>query len=346
MATVDLTVMGAGIFGLSVAHACARRGARVRVIDPGGPGAGASGGIVGALAPHVPEQWNDKKAFQFDSLLMAGDYWAGVERLTGLCAGYARLGRLQPLAGAAAVDLARDRAASAAALWQGRAAWEVLPAAECGDWAPPSPSGWLVRDTLSARVHPRRAVAALAAAVVALGGEVVAEAPPQGPVVWATGHAGLAEMSAHAGRAVGGAVKGQAALLAHDARDRPQLFVEGLHLVPHADGTLAVGSTSERGWDDPAATDAGLDALLARAVAALPVLAGAPVIERWAGLRPRSRSRAPMLGPHPFRANAYLANGGFKIGFGMAPKVGEVMADLILEGRDAIPQGFHPEASL
>ncbi|MBS0565688.1 MAG: FAD-dependent oxidoreductase, partial [Proteobacteria bacterium] len=34
------------------------------------------------------------------------------------------------------------------------------------------------------------------------------------------------------------------------------------------------------------------------------------------------------------------ANGGFKIGFGMAPKVAEVMADLVLYGRDAIPEGF------
>ncbi|MDP5364989.1 MAG: FAD-dependent oxidoreductase, partial [Paracoccaceae bacterium] len=67
MAMADVTVLGAGIFGLSVAWACVQRGARVRVIDPHGPGAGSSGGIVGALAPHVPEQWNDKKAFQFDS---------------------------------------------------------------------------------------------------------------------------------------------------------------------------------------------------------------------------------------------------------------------------------------
>ena len=31
----DLTVYGAGIFGLSIAWDAARRGARVRVIDPG-----------------------------------------------------------------------------------------------------------------------------------------------------------------------------------------------------------------------------------------------------------------------------------------------------------------------
>ena len=29
-----------------------------QVIDPAGPGAGASGGVVGALAPHAPDKWN------------------------------------------------------------------------------------------------------------------------------------------------------------------------------------------------------------------------------------------------------------------------------------------------
>ena len=70
----DVTVRGAGIFGLSVAWACAARGLRVQVVDPGGAGAGASGGLVGALAPPVPENWNVKKAFQLDSLLMAAAF--------------------------------------------------------------------------------------------------------------------------------------------------------------------------------------------------------------------------------------------------------------------------------
>jgi glycine oxidase len=30
----------------------------------------------------------------------------------------------------------------------------------------------------------------------------------------------------------------------------------------------------------------------------------------------------------------------------MAPKIGHIMADLILEGVDRIPDGFRPEASL
>lgn len=345
MATADVTVFGAGIFGLSVAYACLRRGAAVQVIDPGGPGAGASGGVVGALAPHVPENWNDKKAFQLDSLLMAGGLWADVADLTGRDPGYARGGRLQPVADDAGLALARARAVTAAELWGDAALWEVVPA-RGAPWEPASPSGWLIRDTLSARVHPRRATLALAAAVEALGAAVLREGVTRGAVVWATGAAGLAELSAQAGRMVGTGVKGQAALLEFDAGEAPQLYADGLHVVPHADGTVAIGSTSEREFDDGAAVDGQVEMQVERVRAAVPALREARVIGRWAGVRPRARSRAPMLGPHPFLQGAYVANGGFKIGFGMAPKVGAVMADLVLEGRDAIPEGFRVEANL
>jgi glycine/D-amino acid oxidase-like deaminating enzyme len=332
MATADITVMGAGVFGLSIAYACARRGALVRVIDPHGVAAGASGGLVGALAPHVPENWNDKKAFQFESLIMAEAFWQGVAELAGNDVGYARSGRLQPLADARAVDLAKARAESAATLWQGKAHWEVVPCADT-KWMPPSPTGLVVHDTLSALIHPRRATRALADAVVALGGDVLVQGRIEGKVVWATGWHGMQEIG-------GNGVKGQAALLDFNAAGQPQLFADALHIIPHGDGTVAIGSTSEREFDDPTATDDGLDDVLARAYAAFPVLEGAPVLERWAGVRPRSKSRAPVLGAHPLRSGEYIANGGFKIGFGMAPKVGAVMADLILDGNDQIPDGF------
>ncbi|EEW26168.1 NAD(P)/FAD-dependent oxidoreductase [Rhodobacter ferrooxidans] len=344
-AAPDVTVMGGGIFGLACAWACLKRGARVRLIETVGIGAGSSGGLVGALSPHVPEAWNDKKAFQLDSLLMAESWWAEVTAQSGVGSGYARLGRLQPLADAQAVALAQRRAETAAELWQGRATWRVIEAGG-SDWQPPSASGWLVEDTLTARMAPRRAGAALLAAIKAKGGEVIiGEGEARGAVIWATGFAGLAELSADLGRAVGGAVKGQSLALAHDARNCPQIFIDGLHIVPHEDGTVAIGSTSERVWDDPVSTDAQLEALLARAIAACPQLADAPVLTRWAGLRPRAHSRAPMLGEWPGRPGQYVANGGFKIGFGMAPKVAEVMADLLLEGRDGIPEGFRVEAS-
>lgn len=332
MATADVTVMGAGVFGLSVAYACARRGAAVRVIDPHGVASGSSGGLVGALAPHVPENWNDKKAFQFESLIMAEAFWQAVTDLTGVDVGYARSGRLQPLADERAVALAQARAATAADLWQGKALWEVVSTKDA-PWMPPSPTGLVVHDTLSALIHPRRATRALADAVVALGGEVLASGDAQGKTVWATGWHGIQEIG-------GNGVKGQAALLRFNAAGQPQLFADALHIIPHGDGTVAIGSTSEREFDDPFATDAALDDVLERATTAFPVLHGAEVLERWAGVRPRSKSRAPVLGAHPARAGDYIANGGFKIGFGMAPKVGEVMAALVLEGDDRIPEGF------
>ncbi|WP_341368128.1 FAD-binding oxidoreductase [Yoonia sp. BS5-3] len=332
MATADVTVMGAGIFGLSVAYACARRGACVRVIDPNGVAAGSSGGIVGALAPHVPENWNEKKAFQFDSLISATDFWRDIATLTNADVGYARTGRLQPLADDRAVQLARARAESAAALWQSHAMWEVIPVPDTA-WVPPSPTGLVIRDTLSALIHPRLATHALAKAVSALGGEVCADGPHEGAVVWATGWPGVQEVG-------GTGVKGQAVLLDYHAAGQPQLFADSLHIIPHRNGTVAIGSTSEREFDDPAKTDTALDDVLVRAIKACPMLADAPVIERWAGVRPRSKSRAPILGLHPTRPGQFIANGGFKIGFGMAPKVGHVMADLILDGQDAIPMGF------
>lgn len=354
MATHDLTVIGAGIFGLSIAFEAARRGARVRVLERARPGAGASGGLVGALAPHMPENWNDKKAFQLDSLLMAPGFWAAVQAAGGADPGYLRSGRVQPLADAAAVEKARERAVSAAGLWQGQAAWQVIPASGAV-WEPVSPSGWLIHDTLTARLSPRMAGAALIAALQEMGSEVVIgddPGPGAAPVIWATGVAGLAELSTALGRNAGAGVKGQGASLhlpdhcALDPRALPQIYADSLHIVPHADGSIAVGSTSENTFDDPTATDAQLDQVIARARATLPVLAEATVTERWAGVRPRARSRAPMLGPWPGRPGHFIANGGFKIGFGMAPKVAQVMADLVLNGRDAIPEGFRLEASL
>ena len=107
-----------------------------------------------------------------------------------------------------------------------------------------------------------------------------------------------------------------------------------------------MGSTSEREFTEAGSTDAQLDVVLEKAYAAVPALRGAQVVERWAGLRPRAKSRAPMLGRHPLYEGAFIANGGFKIGFGMAVKGSEVMASLVLDGVDTVPAGLSPEASL
>ncbi|MGY6411064.1 MAG: NAD(P)/FAD-dependent oxidoreductase [Alkalilacustris sp.] len=337
---IDLTVMGAGVFGLSVALACARRGARVLVRDARGIGAGSSGGLVGALAPHVPENWNPIKAFQLEALRMAPAFWAGVAE-AGVDPGYAPTGRVQPLADDAAIAQAEARSEGAAQHWGDRALWRILPAADAPGLAVASPTGLVVHDTLSARLHPRRACAALAVALRAHGGRIEqGTTPPPGPVVWATGWEGLAQAG------LGGPVKGQALLLKMDAGPEadpvPMVCDTGLFIVPHADGTVGIGSTAERSFEDPHGTDAQLDAVLARATALCPALAGAQILERWAGLRPRAASRQPILGRLPGAPDSYIANGGFKIGFALAPLAAERVAELILTGRADIPDAFAP----
>jgi len=341
----DITIKGAGIFGLSIAWACVQRGASVQIIDPGGAGAGSSGGVVGALAPHVPENWNPKKAFQLESLLMAEQFWGDVAKAGGKSAGYARTGRLQPIADAHARALALRRVETAQGLWSDNATWEVITA-PLGHWEPASPDGHLIRDTLSAHIHPRQACDALVAALLNAGVHIQHDGPDKGAVLWATGVAGLEALNARHTRTMGSGVKGQAALLRYDAAGLPQLFAGGVHVIPHLDGTVAIGSTSENTYDDPTSTDPQLDNVIAAARAAVPALREAPVIARWVGVRPRARSRAPMLGPWPDRSGHYIANGGFKIGFGMAPKVAQVMADLLLDAKDTIPKGFRVEDSL
>ena len=338
LATTDLTVRGAGVFGLAVGWEAVRRGARVRVIDPRGPGGGASGGIVGALAPHVPEAWNDIKAFQFDCLIEARSYWPAVETASGRATGYRRSGRLQPLADDKAVSRALERARSAAELWQGMADWHVT--SDGGPFAPPSATGRWVSDTLSAQIDPPRAIAALATAIETAGAEIVTNGPEEGQVIHATGWEGLGELSDALGRHIGGGVKGQAALFDADPGMIPQLYLDGIHVVTHGPGRVAAGSTSERTFDAADTTDAGLDDVIERARAAVPWLGNAPVVARWAGVRPRAASRNPIVGPWPGRKGHFVANGGFKIGFALAPGIARLAVDLALDGRDRVPEAF------
>jgi len=340
LATTDLTIRGAGVFGLAIAWTAIQRGASVTVIDPSGPGGGASGGVVGALQPHTPDVWNDKKQFQLESLVMSDAFWRDVEQTSGISTGFHRAGRLQPLQEERDVVLARARASSAEEFWKEAATWQVVETNDVGDWRPPSPTGLYIHDTLSALIHPRRAIESLSAAILARGGTIT-DGGEDGPkTIWATGWHGLTDLNESLGKTVGTGVKGQAAILAHNAAASPQIFAGGLHIVPHLDGTVAVGSTSERTFETATETDKLLDEVIQRAAEVLPVLKGARVVERWAGVRPRAKSRAPLLGQWPGRPNHFVANGGFKIGIGVAPKVAEVMCDLVLDENDQIPDDF------
>ena len=65
------------------------------------------------------------------------------------------------------------------------AEWRIVD--QQPEWAPPSPTGKWIYDTLSARIQPRNAVASIAQAIQKSGGEIHRSAADSGKVVWAAG---------------------------------------------------------------------------------------------------------------------------------------------------------------
>ena len=160
------------------------------------------------------------------------------------------------------------------------------------------------------------------------------------------GVAGFDLLTPYLGKTPGSGVKGQAALLAADLQNQPQIYADGIYIIPHANGTTAIGSTSENTYTDATKTDRQLDDLIAKARNLCPPFANAPVLQRWAGLRPKALRRDPMLGPIPGLPNTFAALGAFKIGFGLAHKVGALMADYASDKQVDLPTSFTVEHHL
>ncbi len=352
----DVIVVGGGIFGLSVAYCCARNGQRVKVIDRAGIGSGASGGVVGAMSPHTPDEWNPKKAFQYEALVSAESFWAEVDARSGLSSGYGRVGRITPNMNTRVQALSIKRAASAPDIWGPRFKWDLIDTHPLID---DSYSEYgLVYDTFSARIHPRQACASLLRACQDLGVETIAGQTVTAitdhavsgdwgefradAIVLAAGAQGFELLDRQYNRNTGTGVKGQSAVLDICLGDAPTIAGEGLYIVPHTNGTVGVGSTSEVTFDDPYSIDAQLDDVLTKARRLCPAIRDAPVLSHWAGLRPKAAKRTPMVGKLPNLDGIYVAGGGFKIGFGIAHKIGQLLADQIAGLDVDLPPTFLP----
>ena len=69
--------------GLWAAVHAERLGIQTLLVDAGRFGQGASGGLLGALMPHMPDKWSVKKQFQFDALVSLEKEIAALEAATG-----------------------------------------------------------------------------------------------------------------------------------------------------------------------------------------------------------------------------------------------------------------------
>ncbi|MDR6757633.1 glycine/D-amino acid oxidase-like deaminating enzyme [Mycoplana sp. BE70] len=371
----DVLVVGAGVMGLWAAVMAARAGHSVLVLERDRVGAGASGGLLGALMPHQPDRWNAKKQFQLQALVSLEAEIAGLETASGLSAGYRRTGRLMPLAADHHRERALKHAGDAATAWTldgKRFSFDVLDAAPVPGWpATEAMAAGVVFDSLSGHISPRRYLQVLRAVLEGMphveireGANVVSIDPSARTALLADGgrisfghvvlSAGVSSFDLFSSlglsppRPIGTAVKGQAALFRGDIDPAlPIIFDSGIFVVPHEGGYCAVGSTSEDSFDDPAATDGRLDEVIAAAWRLAPVLKGATLVERWAGLRPKAIGRDPMIGRHPDFPAVSLLTGGFKISFGIAHELARLVVGEMESGSPCkLPPSFTVDAHL
>lgn len=380
---VDLLVIGGGAMGLWAARRGVEAGLSTLLVEAGAIGtAGGSAQPLGALMPHAPQRWGDLAAFQFEALVSLEEEAARLQAETGIDVGYGRIGRVAPVRSEAAVADLGPAIDAAAMRWiapDGRRFSKRVRPWRSADplYAASAPAG-VRADDLSARIAPRAYLSALAASLkgraeilagvrfLRWDGAALLSSGARigcGALVVAAGAESFAILGALGGPAaaggaetLGAGVKGQAVIFEPPAARReeiaraPLIYDGGLYIVPHADGRVAVGATTETFWDDPARPDARALDLAAQAQALSPLLEGERPARCWAGLRPRSSSRMPAIGrwEAAARAPAWVMTGGYKITFGIAHRAASALIDRIAKRseRAALPDIFHPAEAL
>lgn len=116
------------------------------------------------------------------------------------------------------------------------------------------------------------------------------------------------------------------------------------YLVPRHDGRVLAGSTAERAGFDKRVTEEGTRAIKALAGEIAPVISELPILDSWAGFRPRASDGLPVLGSSGTVNGLFYATGHYRNGILLAPITGELIADEIAAGtRTGIPEAFLPQ---
>jgi glycine oxidase len=125
-------------------------------------------------------------------------------------------------------------------------------------------------------------------------------------------------------------VKGQMLCLAMQPRDLLKHVIRSpdVYLIPRSDGRLLVGATVEEAGFDKRTDPGTIQRLHHAAIALVPSLANAKILEDWAGLRPGTPDALPILGATA-TPGYYVATGHFRDGILLAPITARVMADVI-----------------
>ena len=351
----DCIVIGGGIVGAATARALAARGRRVLLLDRAMPGSEASGASAGMLTPQI-EVLADDPILPL-AIAARGRYAELVpelDRRTGVNVGWAGGGSVQvALDEAEAKELQAQVGAQCAlglrAEWLDRAALTrrhpgIGPAALGALLAPDD-----------ARVNNVTLTAALLADAVRYGAEVVDHEEVTGivtaaarvtAVTTARGRYATAAAVVAAGAwspALRGLprslpiepVRGQIAVVTWPAGEPPGvLFGHHVYIVPRGEEAI-LGSTMEMAGFAKDITPGGLGRIFTGTADLLPALAEQRILRTWAGLRPMTPDACPMIGPDPDVAGLWYATGHGRKGVLLGPLTGEIIRDLMLDGKTA-----------
>jgi glycine oxidase len=126
-------------------------------------------------------------------------------------------------------------------------------------------------------------------------------------------------------------VRGQMMCFATNPRlARHVLYSPRGYLVPRLDGRVLAGSTTEHVGFAKEVTAEGLAAIRSHAFEIAPVLSTFPLVDSWAGLRPRAADGLPILGPRETEGLLY-ATGHYRNGILLAPITGQLIAEAIVD---------------
>lgn len=368
--TAEAVIVGGGVIGLGVARALCASGMRDIVLLERGPlGAEASGAAGGMLAAQA--EANRADAF-FELARASRDMypaWAtALLEETGIDIELERTGTLY-LAFTAEDEAELERRFR----WQTEAglAVEQLSPGEILELEPcVSPHlRAALRFPLDVQVENRRLIAALASSIEKRGVRVYQHTHAESLITehgrvrgvrTASGEIHAPSVVAACGAwtsFLGGAdsrppavriepVRGQMLCFeGASGRVRHVLYSPRGYIVPRLDGRLLAGSTTEEAGFERRVTGKGLHAITTHALEIAPqAIADAPLIETWAGLRPRAEDELPVIGECAEVRGLFYATGHYRNGILLAPLTGELLAAQIMTGTiPAMLKAFSPD---
>ncbi|MAI08787.1 MAG: hypothetical protein CMF61_07495 [Magnetococcales bacterium] len=343
----NVTIIGAGIIGLSAAWKLAEQGFHVTVLEKGKCGSGSTTASLGALVPYNASREDEMPTLQRNSLWSYPKFINDLHAFTGIEVGYKKAGRLQIIQNEHQKNKLQQDADIANEKWPHNTnkVQKILSVDDLKILEPElssTPFGAMYCQA-TAYFEPKRMVAALRSACMKQGVDIRENSPAvkimeEDGVINAV-HSATGLVTCDAVIMAAGAwskkllptsssikeyvapLKGQALEISTPKRLINHMVRGlGVYLIQVDDKTLLLGGTKEKnaGFDETL-TEEAEGFLLTRAEQLVPAIAECKVVKQWAGFRPYSEQGAPFIGWDNDFKNLYHATGHAGIGLCLTP---------------------------